>query len=228
MTDTSSPPPSPTPFKLRRGSSSSPMVPAMLSPVSLARLDHPTLPFSAVNKNLYYHFPTPPNSPPRPAYLPMTPRAVSSPIVTSHPRMPHSRNNSRTGSTRARRRSSLSTSIHIRQLSLDEFGPPPYPAPTTPLPPTPGAPRVPFTTPALERTRYSAYELYDSLLRLQREQTTEELKQKRHSAPPKQRIPPLTTTPDSSRDIDSDIAKPESEVDETVEDDSIKSTLNRL
>ena len=150
---------------------------------SLRRPSQPIpLPLSAVNRNLCYHFPSPP---PSTASSPRSPTSPRTSPVTASARQgrKHTRNVSRTVSTHARRRSSLSTcSFHISQLE-EEFGPPPHPAPTTPLPPIPGAPRVPFTTPQQERNRYSSYELRDKLHRLEKQQTDTDCKNKRHSAP---------------------------------------------
>jgi hypothetical protein len=113
----------------------------------------------------------------------MSPRIVS-PRTPGTRRLSHGRSTSRTTSTHNRRRSSLSTSFHVSQLIGAEYGPPPHPAPTTPLPPTPGAPRIPFTTPAQERNRYSSYELYDKLVLLDKQQRETDTRKKRHSAPP--------------------------------------------
>ena len=153
-------------------------------PTPAPQVNHPTLPQSAINKSLYYHFPTPPQSPHSPTLSPTSPR-VTSPLTPTSRRPKHARNTSRNTSatsTHTRRRSSLSTSVHISQLIEAEYGPPPHPAPTTPLPPIPGAPRVPYTTPAQERNRYSSYELYDKLMLLNKQQI-EATKKKRHSAP---------------------------------------------
>jgi hypothetical protein len=180
MTDTS-PPPSPSSLKPTEIPDTSI---TDSTAVSVPQLSHPTLPQSAINKSLYYHFPTPPQSPLSPALSPTSPR-VTSPLTPSSRRPKHARNISRNTSatsTHTRRRSSLSTSFHISQLTEAEYGPPPHPAPTTPLPPIPGAPRVPFTTPAQERNRYSSYELYDKLALLNKQQI-EATRKKRHSAP---------------------------------------------
>ena len=155
-----------------------------------------TLPHSAINRSLYYHFPTPPQSPSSPTYS-CSPRVTSPrrPSLPGIPRPKHVRNASRnTSINHARRRSSLSMSFHISQLMESEYGPPPHPAPTAPLPPVPGAPRIPFTTPAQERQRYSSYELFDKLRLLELRQK-EDMQRKRHSAPPlKTGISPIVPT----------------------------------
>jgi hypothetical protein len=158
---------------------------------SLIRDNHPTLPASAIHKSLMYHFPTPPNSPPTSYHRPppSTRRAsfnnalsalspLSPPSVGLPRRAKHDRTTSRTSNicTSARRRSSSS------------YGPPLYPAPTTPLPPVPGAPRVPYTTPAQERQRYSAIELFEKLRVLETMQIREATRVKRHSAPAMWRV----------------------------------------
>lgn len=178
MTD-SSPPPSPNAVKEFNRS----------SPTTDSTADsttHPTLPRSAINKNLFYQFPTPPQSPnsPTTSTFPRgsSPRSAS---FSGGRRPKHIRSDSRTASgMHTRRRSSLSTGFHMTDLKKDEYGPPPHPAPTTPLPPVPGAPRVPYTTPAQERNRYSAYELFDKLRIVELDQQRKEKKKKRHSAPP--------------------------------------------
>jgi hypothetical protein len=179
ITDTS-PPPSPSLLK----PTDNPDISATDSTaVSAPQLRHPTLPQSAINKSLYYHFPTPPQSPHSPTLLPTSPR-VTSPLTPTSRRPKHARNTSRNTSitsSHTRRRSSLSTSFHISQFIEAEYGPPPHPAPTTPLPPIPGAPRIPYTTPAQERNRYSSHELYDKLVLLNKQQ--EATRKKRHSAP---------------------------------------------
>ena len=179
MTD-SSPPPSPASRK-HTENDDTPVTQSL--PISEIRLNHPTLPSSAIHRTLYYVFPTPPHSPLSPTRAPMSPRIVS-PRPPGARRPSHGRNTSRTISTHNRRRSSLSTSFHISQLIGADHGPPPHPAPTTPLPPTPGAPRIPFTTPAQERNRYSSYELYDKLLLLDKQEREKYTRKKRHSAPP--------------------------------------------
>ena len=179
MTDTS-PPPSPSSLKPTENPDASA---TDSTAASVPQLRHPTLPQSAINKSLYYHFPTPPQSPHSPT-LPVSPR-VTSPLTPTSRRPKHARNTSRntsTTSTHTRRRSSLSTGFHVSQLIEAEYGPPPHPAPTTPLPAIPGAPRIPYTTPAQERNRYSAYELYDKLMLLNKQQI-EATRKKRHSAP---------------------------------------------
>lgn len=175
MTD-SSPPPSPSSLKCTENETS-PVTESV--PTAERQLDHPTLPPSAIHKSLYYVFPTPPQSPHSPTRPPVSPR-IPSPRSSTFRRP---RSTSRTVSTHTRRRSSLSTSFHISQLIEAQYGPPPHPAPTAPLPPTPGAPRIPFTTPAQERNRYSSYELYDKLALLDKHHREKEARKKRHSAP---------------------------------------------
>src|SRR5579862_7022482 len=180
MTD-NSPPPSPSTHDNKSDNNITDVLYASgttgAGPISIVRGSHPTL-ASAVNKSLYYHFPTPPNSPPTPSYLPQIP-SPRSPVR----RTKHNRSTSRT-TTHTRRRSSLSVSFHVSQLSEEDLGPPPFPPPTTPLPPIPGAPRVAFTTPTQERNRYSSYQLFDKLLELERMQRREQVGMKRYSAPP--------------------------------------------
>jgi len=60
--------------------------------------------------------------------------------------------------------------FHVTLVIEAAFGPPSHPAPTTGLPPTPGAPRVPFTTPAQEWNHYSSQALYDKLRQLEKQQ----------------------------------------------------------
>lgn len=193
MTADNSPPPSPDRDACKpegdRGSSATDDI--IVAATSLRRPNQPIpLPLSAVNRNLCYNFPSPPlsttSSSPR---SPTSPR--TSPVTASarHGTRKHTRNSSsRAMSTHSRRRSSLSTcSFHASQLEQqDDFGPPPHPAPTTPLPPVPGAPRIPFTTPQQERNRYSSYELMDKLRRLETAQMSDQdgKRNKRHSAPP--------------------------------------------
>jgi hypothetical protein len=182
MTD-NSPPPSPDTCKEDGDEGSSATDTIISVATSLRRPSQPVpLPLSAVNRNLCYHFPSPPLSNSSSPRSPTSPR--TSPVsASSRQGRKHTRNASRTVSTHGRRRSSLSTcSFHINQLE-EEYGPPPHPAPTTPLPPIPGAPRVPFTTPQQERNRYSSYELMDKLHRLEKQQADPERKNKRHSAP---------------------------------------------
>src|SRR5579859_2569379 len=180
MTDSSSPPPSPTCVRLK---GDLPLTDISLPTSPSSTNGHPEprqpLPISAINKNLYYHFPTPPNSPPSPSYLS---RAIVSPGFPPH-NANHARTGSRTFSAHARRRSSASISSRFRRMSIDEYGPPPNPPPAYHIPPTPGAPRIPFTTPAQERNRYSAGHLYDRLLAVQRADRAGDVKLKRHSAP---------------------------------------------
>jgi hypothetical protein len=179
MTD-SSPPPSPSPLKYIEDEES-----YMADTETTANdfSNHPTLPPSAIIRSYCYRFPTPPQSP----HSPTSPRGTSPQSPTSR-RPKHTRKTSRTAntsaSTHSRRRSSLSTSIHIRELMEAEYGPPPHPAPTTPLPPVPGAPRIPYTTPAQERSRFSSYELWTKLSLVEKQERDEAKKKKRHSAPP--------------------------------------------
>jgi hypothetical protein len=49
--------------------------------------------------------------------------------------------------------------------SRQDYGPPLHPAPATPVPSTPGAPRVLFTTPAQEWDRYSSDKLREAIYR---------------------------------------------------------------
>ena len=181
MTD-NSPPPSPNTYKQDCDQASSAADTIILVATSLRRPNQPIpLPLSAVNRNLCYHFPSPPLSNSSSPRSPTSQR--TSPVsASSRQGRKHTPNSSRTVSTHGRRRSSLSTcSFHVSQL--DQYGPPPHPAPTTPLPPIPGAPRVPFTTPQQERNRYSSYELMDKLRRLEKQQTDTDCKTKRHSVP---------------------------------------------
>jgi len=182
MTD-SSPPPSPHDVKQFRESMTD-------SPAPSPTTTHPTLPRSAINKQLFFDFPTPPQSPNSPTTRSF-PRGTSSRSASfSGGRRPkHIRNDSRSASTKhTRRRSSLSAGFHMNDLRKEEYGPPLHPAPTTPLPPVPGAPRIPHTTPAQEQKRhslydqYSSYELVDKLRVLEDQQKNKMYK--RHSAPP--------------------------------------------
>jgi hypothetical protein len=77
---------------------------------------------------------------------------------------------------------SLSASFHISQLTEAESGPSPHPAPTTRSPLIPGAPQIPYTTPAQERNSYLSYRLYNKP-ELLNKQEIEATKKKRHSAP---------------------------------------------
>lgn len=183
MTITESSPP-PSPKQLIPIESQDTLISHSVSHSSSPRR-HPTLPPSAINKSLYYHFPTPPQSP-QSVQLATSPRADSPRSTSGAPRRQrHARSTSRTTpANHTRRRSSLSASFYITQLIEAEYGPPPHPAPTTPLPPIPGAPRIAFTTPAQERSRYSSYELFDKLLSLEKQQKQKEVECKRHSAPP--------------------------------------------
>ena len=199
MTD-NSPPPSPSSFKADTDEPASITERTAPVPIASVRPRHPTLPSSAINKSLYYHFPTPPSSPPTPSHLPRTIPSPRSPVR----RTKHTRSASRSSPSHTRQRSSLSVSFHVSQLDEEEFGPPPFPAPTTPLPPIPGAPRVPYTTPAQERTRYSSYQLFDKLLDLERRQKAEQAGVKRYSAPPMRKRGPYNSAP-VSRNISSDI-----------------------
>ena len=150
-------------------------------PIPTTQPNHPTLPAWAIRRSIYYQFPTPPHSPHSPTTRVTSPLSPSS-ISSRRPK--HGRTSSQTTSAHSRRRSSLSKGFHISQLSDAEYGPPPYPAPTTPLPPIPGAPRVPYTTPAQVRNRFSSYELYSKLMLCDNEQKQKEAtKKKRHSAP---------------------------------------------
>jgi len=179
----SSPPPSPISRKQPALQDADPFTTSSVSSDEMPLSSHPTLSRSAINKSLYHTFPTPPHSPFSPSLQTTSPR-LASPLTPTFARRqkPRVAGSPQVPLPRARRRSSLST--HISQLQDTDYGPPPHPAPTTPLPPIPGAPRVKFTTPAQERTRYSSYELYDKLIRLEREQRSQETKNKRHSAPP--------------------------------------------
>jgi len=184
MTD-SSPPPSPHDVKEFRESMTDSPLP---SPIT-----HPTLPRSAINKKLFFDFPTPPHSPNSPTTSTF-PRGASprSASFSGGRRPKHIRNDSRSASAKhTRRRSSLSAGFHMSELKKEEYGPPPHPAPTTPLPPVPGAPRIPYTTPAqveVERKRHSSYNRYSSyelMVKLRNlEQQENDNNRKRHSAPP--------------------------------------------
>lgn len=182
MTD-NSPPPSPNTYKQVGDQGSSAAETIISVATSLRRPSQPIpLPLSAINRNLCYQFPSPPLSNSSSPRSPTSPR-VSPVSASSRQGRKHTRNASRTVSTHGRRRSSLSTcSLHASQLE-EQYGPPPYPAPTTPLPPIPGAPRVPFTTPQQERNRYSSYELMDKLRQLEKQQTDTDCRNKRHSVP---------------------------------------------
>jgi len=174
----SSPPPSPHEVKQFRESKTHSQ--------SSSPITHPTLPRSAINKKLFFDFPTPPQSPNSPTTSTF-PRGASPRSASfsggRRPSAKHIRNDSRSAPAKhTRRRSSLSAGFHMSDLRKEEYGPPPHPAPTTPLPPVPGAPRIPYTTPAQERNRYSSYELMDKLRILEQQQ--KDKKKKRHSAPP--------------------------------------------
>jgi hypothetical protein len=176
----SSPPPSPTSEKQTVLDDADPFATSSASDDEMPLPSHPTLPRSAINKSLYHTFPTPPHSPYSPTLQATTPR-IASPRTPTFPR----RQKPRVAATpqapfpRTRRRSSLSTQI----LEMD-YGPPPHPAPTTPLPALPRTPRVRFTTPKDETNRYSSYQLYDKLKELEKDMMWQEARNKRHSAPP--------------------------------------------
>jgi hypothetical protein len=177
MTD-NSPPPSPNCVK-PDGDEEAQLL--MTAPSSINREGHPTLPPYAVNRHLYYTFPTPPHSPSTP---PSVPRTMHSPRTTPSPSRRHTRTTSRSIPHHTRRQSSLSTSsFHASQIIEEQYGPPPHPAPTTPIPPIPGAPRVPYTTPQQERNRYSSCELFDNLRLVDNEEHVVDARTKRHSAP---------------------------------------------
>jgi len=182
----SSPPPSPVARKQTELQDADPFTTSSVSNDEMPLSSHPTLSRSAINKSLYHTFPTPPHSPFSPSLQATSPR-IASPLTPTFARRqkPRVAGSPQVPFLRARRRSSLSTvNTHISQLQDTDYGPPPHPAPTTPLPPVPGAPRLKFTTPAQERSRYSSYELYDKLVLLEREQRSLETRNKRHSAPP--------------------------------------------
>jgi hypothetical protein len=179
-----SPPPSPMVYRVDDEEDGATYAAVITASISAVRHQRPTLPSSALNKNLYYQFPTPPNSPPTPSHLPRL-ASPRSPVLRTR----HTRTTSRT-STHTRRQSSLSTTLHI-----EDFGPPPFPAPSTPLPPTPGAPKVPHTTPAQERSRYSSYQLFDKLLEVERQQNAQDARMKRYSAPPMRKFHRTESTP---------------------------------
>lgn len=166
MTD-SPPPPSPDPLKHTESQD----VPETYS-TSSSR-SHPTVSSSAINRSLYYQFPTPPARSPRsPPYLSSHPITSPRSNASLSRRLQRGRNESRipsASSTDTSRRSSLTPGLRVIQPVEIEYGPPPHPAPTTPLPPIPGAPRVPFTTPAQERNWSLSYELYDKLLPLEKQ-----------------------------------------------------------
>lgn len=159
---------------------------------SMTRENHSPTSSHAVNRHLYYNFPTPPLSPTTSTTIPQT---MSSPRpAPSLPSHRHTRTPSRTVPYHERRRSSLSTSsLHSSQIPEETYGPPPHPAPTVPLPPIPGAPRIPYTTPqevraryAPHRTRPNRYSSYEILRIIQdQEQQQREINEfnKRHSAP---------------------------------------------
>lgn len=176
----SSPPPSPTSEKHTALDDADPFTTSSASDDEMPLQSHPTLPRSAINKSLYHTFPTPPQSPYSPYFQPTSPR-VASPHTPTFPRRqkPRVAASPQAPFPRTRRRSSLSTQI----LEMD-YGPPPHPAPTTPLPAVPRAPRVRFTTPGDERARYSSYQLYDKLKQLEKNEMWQETRNKRHSAPP--------------------------------------------
>lgn len=182
----SSPPPSPISQKQIARQDADPFTTSSVSKDDMSLPSHPTLSRSAINKSLYHTFPTPPQSPFSPSLQATSPR-LPSPLTPTFARRqkPRVSGNHQGAFPRARRRSSLSAShTHIAQILGSDYGPPPHPAPTAPLPPIPGAPRVNFTTPAQERSRYSSYELYDKLRSLEKEQQSQEVRNKRHSAPP--------------------------------------------
>lgn len=166
MTDIS-PPPSPDALKHTENQD----LPGTCSTPSSQ--SYPTLTSSAINRGLYYQFPSPPRSPRSPQILSSQP--ITSPrSKASSSRGPNgNRNTSRTASassTHTRGRPSFPTVVEM------EYGPPPHPAPTSPLPQIPGAPRVPFTTPAQERNRHSSYELCDKLRLLEKQQKENDAK----------------------------------------------------
>jgi len=217
ITDNSSPPLSPLDPKLDTGDSSptsQPLLPVELPVESdsenIRTRDkgrRPSLPSSAINKTLFYHFPTPPQSPrsppriapirpPRRQSLTATPNAIPTKHTRTSSTKVHSPSASSPTTQHARRRSSVTaispnTSSPITagrrySKSTMEYGPPPHPAPTAPLPKTPlppYAPRIPFTTPQQERNRHSSCELYYKLLPLQKQQEAMERSRKRLSAP---------------------------------------------
>ena len=234
IADNSSPPPSPLEFKLDANNfqrrTSQPLLPTQTTQdgasdnmETIAAGRRPSLPSSAVNKTLFYHFPsppqpTPPQSPRSPPVLRIAPARTSRrpSFTNTAAALRHTRttSNSRThsptsiaSSQHTRRRSSLSTTSALSPTSprifspttasnvaapypspryntaTMDYGPPPHPAPTAPLPKPPGAPRIPYTTPQQERNRHSSCELYSKLLQLQRQQEAHERMKKRLSAP---------------------------------------------
>ena len=145
------------------------------SPVTYSTSSSPSRRSSDIRKTIYYRFPTPPRSP---QCLCTYPRVTSTRSSAVGRRPKRARTTSRTpraSPTHTKRQSSLSTGFHVTLVIEAEFGPPPHPAPTTPLPPIPGAPRVPFTTPSQEWNRYSSYALRDKqrLLEKQRKEIDE-------------------------------------------------------
>jgi len=195
-----SPPPSPN-FVKPDIVDNDPIQMAMTMSASISRDNHPTLPSHAVNRHLYYNFPSPPLSP---TTSPAVPRSMISPRTLPSPSRRHIRNTSRSATDHTRRRSSLSTSsFHSSQITEELYGPPPHPAPTAPLPPTPGAPRIPFTTPQQERircpptrpNRYSSYDIFTAIRTQTQQQHQIDEMNKRHSAPITINWAPSTSTP---------------------------------